>query len=226
MQTRTLTRKADTAPEGRRMAFAAGEHLFHQGDSDCGLHKILTGTVTVYRVTADGYRQIEAFAGPGEYVSLCLSATSSTSAEALTAVETTCLGRDAFERRLLEDAAFRAEIFHDIDRSATEARRHATLLACRCALDRVARFALFLEQRFAADAAGYTPIPMSRADIADHLGLTLETVSRMLSRLKQRGLIDLPRPDRFRVANRPGLVRLIHGDPTDRDDRCGHSLAG
>ena len=60
---------------GQRRVFASAEHLFHQGDADRGLHKILSGTVTVYRVTADGYRQIEAFAGPGDYVSLCLSST-------------------------------------------------------------------------------------------------------------------------------------------------------
>ena len=52
-----------------RQVYAAGDHLFHQGDTDRGIHKIVSGTVTVYRVTADGHRQIEAFAGPGDYVS-------------------------------------------------------------------------------------------------------------------------------------------------------------
>ncbi len=186
---------------GQRRGFAAAEHLFHQGDADRGLHKILSGTVTVYRVTADGYRQIEAFAGPGDYVSLCLSSTSPTSAEALSPVETDYVSRAAFERRLLEDAEFRAEVFRDIDKAAADARRQATLLACRCAKERVADFVLFLAGRFRPRADGYIPIPMSRCDMADHLGLTLETVSRMLNRLKQTGIIDLPRPDRFRIAD-------------------------
>lgn len=186
---------------GQRRVFASAEHLFYQGDADRGLHKILSGTVTVYRVTADGYRQIEAFAGPGDYVSLCLSSTSPTSAEALSPVETDYVSRAAFERRLLEDAEFRAEVFRDIDKAAADARRQATLLACRCAKERVADFVLFLAGRFRPRADGYIPIPMSRCDMADHLGLTLETVSRMLNRLKQTGIIDLPRPDRFRIAD-------------------------
>lgn len=193
---------------GIRRSFAAGEHLFHQGDSDRGVHKIVSGTVTVYRVTSDGHRQIETFAGYGEYASLCLSATSPTSAEALSDVETCYVSRGAFEERLLEDAAFRAEIFRDIDRAAADARRQATLLACRCAQERVADFVLFLAARFSPRTDGYTPIPMSRSDMADHLGLTLETVSRMLNRFKQKGIIDLPRPDRFRILDFPRLERL------------------
>ena len=132
-----------------RQVYAAGDHLFHQGDTDRGIHKIVSGTVTVYRVTADGHRQIEAFAGPGDYVSLCLCATSPTSAEALSRVETEYVTRAAFERRLLEDAQFRQEVFRDIDKSAADARRQATLLACRCAKERVAEFVLFLDSHFA-----------------------------------------------------------------------------
>lgn len=188
-------------------AFRPREHLFHQGDPERGIHRIISGTVTVYRVTADGHRQIEAFAGPDDYVSLCLSATSPTSAEALDSVTTEYIGRAAFERRLLEDAAFRAEIFRDIDKAAADARRQATLLACRCAEERVADFVIFLDNRFPPLADGYTPILMSRCDMADHLGLTLETVSRMLNRLKQRAIIDLPRPDRFRILDVRRLYR-------------------
>lgn len=178
--------------------------------------------MTVYRVTADGYRQIEAFAGPGEYVSLCLSSTSPTSAEALSGVETEYVSRANFERCLLEDAGFRGDVFREIDKASADARRQATLLACRCAMERVAAFVLFLDARFAADDVGYTPIPMSRCDMADHLGLTLETVSRMLNRMKREGVIQLPRPDRFRVLSRSRLCALS-GDA--QNERCERLLA-
>lgn len=190
-----------------RRVFLPGQHLFHQGDPDRGIYKVVFGTVTIYRVTTDGHRQIEAFAGPGEYVSLCLSATSPTSAEALDTVEIEYISQAAFESRLLEDADFRAEIFRDIDKAAADARRQATLLACRCARERVADFVLFLNMRFAPREDGYTPIPMSRRDMADHLGLTLETVSRMLNRLKQTEIIELPRPDRFLILDHRRLMR-------------------
>lgn len=198
----------DTQSVLPRCDFLAGRHLFHQGDNNRGLYRIISGTVTVYRVTSDGYRQIEAFSGPGDFVSLCLSSTSPTSAEALSDVVTEYISRPTFERCLLTDAVFRNAIFSEIDRAAAEARRQSTLLARRCAMERVAEFVQFLSARFATGADGFTPIAMSRCDIADHLGLTLETVSRMMNRLKQSGVIDMPRPDRFRVINRAALCRL------------------
>ena len=214
----------DTQSVLPRCDFLAGDHLFHQGDRNRGLHKIISGTVTVYRVTSDGYRQIEAFSGPGDFVSLCLSSTSPTSAEALSDVVTEYISRAAFERRLLIDAMFRDTMFSEIDRAAAEARRQSTLLTRRCAMERVAGFVQFLAARFAMGADGFTPIAMSRCDIADHLGLTLETVSRMMNRLKQTGVIDMPRPDRFRVINRVALRRLSgHSDfdtDTGVDMRC------
>jgi len=203
-----VPRRHEDTPALSRLSFSAGEHLFHQGDCDRGIYKIISGTVIVYRLTADGYRQIESFAGRGEFVSLCLSATSPTSAEALTDVATSYLARAAFERRLLEDVSFRKDVFSDIDKAACNARRQSTLLARRCARQRVADFVLFLDARFAPRSDGFTPIAMSRCDMADYLGLTLETVSRMLNRFKQDRLIDLPRADRFRILNRPGLEHL------------------
>ena len=200
-----------------RRSFLAGDHLFHQGDKNRVLHKIISGTVTVYRVTSDGYRQIEAFAGPGDFVSLCLSSISPTSAEALSDVVTEYLSRAAFERRLLTDAVFRNTMFSEIDRAAAEARWQSTLLVRRCAMERVAAFVQFLAARFTVGADGFTPIAMSRSDMADHLGLTLETVSRMMNRLKQTGVIDMPRPDRFRVINLVALRRLLGHSGFDAD---------
>ena len=206
-----------------RQVYAPGTHLFHQGDIERGIHKIVSGTVTVYRVTADGHRQIEAFSGPGEYVSLCLCATSPTSAEALSRVETNYVSREFFERCLLQDAQFRQTVFREIDKASADARRQATLLACRCAKERVADFVLFLDSRFAPKADGYTPIRMNRCDIADHLGLTIETVSRMLNQFKQIGVIDMPRADRFRLRNRQYLNRLA--GQNDEADSRPHGLA-
>jgi len=196
--------------------YPAGAHLFHQGDTDRGIHRIRSGTVTIYRVTQDGHRQIEAFAGQGDYVSLCLSSTSPTSAKALSPVTTRFMGRAAFERCLLEDVDFRREIFHEIDRASAEARRQATLLTCRSAVERVSAFVLDMSAQFRPDEVGFTPIPMSRCEMADYLGLTLETVSRMLNRLKRRGVIDLPRADRFRIKSIAQL-RAIAGAYSDQD---------
>ena len=206
-------------------AFRDGSHLFHQGDASDGLHRIVSGCVMVYRVSADGHRQVEAFLGRGDPVSLCLSYTSPNSAQALGPVETDWVPRAEFERRLLDDHDFRAFVFREIDRTAQSIRQQAMLLACRSALQRVAHFMTRLEERFDRLPDGHIPFLMGRIDIADHLGLTLETVSRMINRLKQTGVIALPRSDRFSIVSSARLQHLSGPPETlDTDDRQSVSV--
>lgn len=205
----------------RRQRFHPGDHLFYQGDTPSGVYRLTSGTVIVYRMTLDGQRQIQDFAGPGDLLGLNLSGVQSTSAEALTAVESEVLARSTFERALESDPDFRHAVFAEIDTLLTAAREQSLLLGFRCAMERTSAFLLFLVTRFEADADGFVPILMSRSDIADYLGLTLETVSRMLNRLKHDRVIDLPRPDRFRVLQCQRLYDLagLSGSALGHDHR-------
>lgn len=190
------------------MQFAPHEHLYFQGDGPTGVYQIVSGTVILYRLTADGRRQIQDFASAGDLLALTFADEHDLSAEALTEVEAHFVPRAAFDRALQEDAHFRHAIFTLIGDMLHAAREQAMLLGLKSAMERTASFLIFLEGRFHDPAGGYTPIRMSRCDIADYLGLTLETVSRMLNRLKQQGVIDLPRPDLFRVLDRTRLLAL------------------
>jgi CRP-like cAMP-binding protein len=88
------------------------------------------------------------------------------------------------------------------------------LLGRMTAMERIATFLLNLERRLGAAKAGtrVVRLDMTRMDIADHLGLTLETVSRMLNQLKRRGIIDLPHPQRICILKPQGLQALALGE--------------
>lgn len=203
---------------GRPLAFERHEHLYFQGDRPKGVYQIQSGTVILYRLTADGRRQIQDFATDGDFLALTFADEHDLSAEALTAVTATFVPRAAFDRTLQENAAFRRAVFTMIGDMLHAVREQALLLGLKSAMERTASFLIFLEQRFDQTADGFTMIRMSRCDIADYLGLTLETVSRMLNRMKQLGVIDLPRPDMFRV-HEPMRLRTLAGEGLEMDFR-------
>ncbi|MDJ0921556.1 MAG: helix-turn-helix domain-containing protein [Henriciella sp.] len=190
------------------LRFAPHEHIFMEGDLPKGIYQIVAGTVTLYRVMADGRRQIQAFVSEGEYLTITFGRNHDISAEALTDVVVTCEPRAVFDRRLQDDADFRRSVFTLIADKLQDAREQALLLGRKNAMERTASFLLFLDERFSDPQTGYANIRMSRCDIADYLGLTLETVSRMLNKLKQMGVIDLPHATRFAVRQRQRLIAL------------------
>jgi CRP/FNR family transcriptional regulator len=109
---------------------------------------------------------------------------------------------------LQEQPKFRQSVLTLISQLLQDAREQALLLGRKNAMERTASFLIFLNDRFCDPATGFAPIRMSRCDIADYLGLTLETVSRMMNKLKKHGVIALPQPNTFRVLNRSRLVAL------------------
>lgn len=205
----------------RPLHYRAREHLFLEGDSCEGVFLILSGTVIVYTMTLNGQRQIQNFAGAGELLALNFSGNHTTSAQALTDVTVGILPRLAFNQALQTSDRFRRTIFERIDEMLDAARRQAMLLGCKGALEKTATFLLDLENGGEGSQGQFIPIPMSRCDIADFLGLTLETVSRMLGRLKRQDIIDLPRADCFRIKD-PKRLAQIAGLETDFGHMCGN----
>ncbi|MDJ0921914.1 MAG: helix-turn-helix domain-containing protein [Henriciella sp.] len=192
------------------------EHLFLQGDRPKGVYKILSGTLIRYRVMADGRRQVQSFATEGDYVAVTAAEVHNYSAEALTNVVVAYVRRRTFDRLLHEDAKFQKQVFNLIGNTLQQAREQALLLGRKSAMERTATFLLFIEVRFRNPATGYTDIRMSRADIADYLGLTLETVSRMMNRLRKKGVISLPEPNRFVILQKQTLLQLAGETDTAR----------
>ena len=190
------------------LRFAPHEHLFFQGDAPKGVYEILSGTVIQYKVMADGRRQIQNFASEGDFLAMTFADVHDLSAEALTDLEVLFVPRTMFDRRLQEQAGFRRSVFTLVSQMLHEAREQALLLGRKSAMERTASFLIFLNDRFQDPATGYANIRMSRCDIADYLGLTLETVSRMMNKLKKQNIIDLPQPNLFQVLNTSRLIAL------------------
>ncbi len=196
------------------LKFRPHEHLFLQGDTPKGVFQVLSGTVILYKLLSNGRRQIQDFSSVGDFLALTYGEEHDLSAEALTDVEVQFVPQARFDRALQTDPDFRRRCFSVIGKMLHSARDQAVLLGRKSALERVASFLLFLEARFTDPSTGFADIRMSRCDIADYLGLTLETVSRQMNRLKRERVIDLPHANRFRILNRARLLQLA-GDVDD-----------
>ncbi|MGE0045095.1 MAG: helix-turn-helix domain-containing protein [Hyphomonadaceae bacterium] len=170
--------------------FARNEEIYAEEDAARYVYKVVSGAVRITRLLGDGRRHISAFFLPGEVFGFEPGAAHRFAAEAVVN------SRIAMARRsLIEDAASRnARIgrvmwdltAHDLERL----QEHMLLLGRKSALERVTTFLLEIADRLGGGDA--IELPMSRSDIADYLGLTIETVSRTFTQLERDGLISMP----------------------------------
>lgn len=189
---------------------APGAVLARQGEQRRHVFTVTRGALRLVRLSADGRRQVAGFALPGDFVGLSGAAVHHNDIEALGETELCRFGLDAMQRlgerfphlqgKLLERACVELDSAHE--RMMSLARMNPT--------ERMADFLLTLAARQArAGMPGPSLVlPMPRADIADHLGLTVETVSRCLTALRTRGLIALPGTYRVDILDRRGLETL------------------
>lgn len=175
--------------------FAAKTMLFDQGALAGSVFNVTEGTVRLYKSLPDGRRQIVGFALPGDFLGLALMDRYGVAAEAVTPVRVCRFSRAAFLsyvdgkphllRRLHEFAGHELSLAQD----------QMLLLGRRTADEKVAAFLLNLQARYGriGSMSVNVPLPMSRQDIADYLGLTIETVSRTLTKLaKEKALVVVP----------------------------------
>jgi CRP/FNR family nitrogen fixation transcriptional regulator len=164
--------------------FPAGKEIYAQGETCGNLYKVEFGGVRVYRLLSDGRRQISAFHLAGETFGFEADKTHHFFAEAICATGIRMLR----SRSVHEGLA--VELFPLALQSLVRAQEHLLVLGRQNSVERVAAFLLEMSER--QGGLPQVELPMSRTDIADYLGLTIETVSRVLSRLKQKGVIRLP----------------------------------
>lgn len=169
------------------------EPLFHEGDARSSVYRVLTGVICLYKLTNDGRRQIIEFVFPGDIVGLESADVHSICADAVKDSSVLCLPVTAMHRLFDGDARFHQRLYERLSRELEATRERLLTLGRRTALERVAGFLRDLSQR--AASRGGDPhlldLPMTRSDIADALGLTIETVSRCFTRLRRKGLIKL-----------------------------------
>jgi len=181
--------------------------IFHEGDDADYSYKVVSGAVRLSKMTSDGRRQVAEFALPGDFIGLNWLNEHAMTAETLTDVTLIAYTRGRLERLGDENQAIRAELFSTLRHDLWAAQNHLVLLGRQSALERVACFLLSMLERSRSADKTIIQVPMTRRDIADYLGLTIETVCRMLTRLKQSGVIGIPDRHTVSVRNLGGLRR-------------------
>ena len=184
------TSAAGSLSAGTHMALRKGERLFDEGDEAEYFYQVVSGAVRSYKLLSDGRRQIDAFHLRGDIFGLEAGCDHRFSAEAVGDVSVIAYRRGRLGVLMRDDAAFRDKIMAATLRSLERAQAHMLLLGRKTAEEKIATFLLDMAERISKDD-GQFELPMQRCDIADHLGLTIETVSRVLSRFARSGLIRL-----------------------------------
>jgi CRP-like cAMP-binding protein len=188
-----------------------GQHLFHQGDDDRNIYKIESGLVRLYRVLNDGRRQIISFRFAGDILGFQGGTERHCSAEAVTSVRVRSLDKNNAYRRLRDEPELAPQLVSLMSQELENARDQIAVLNRRSAIEKLAAFILELHRR--QGERGTVEIPLSRTDIADFLGLTIETVSRNLTKLKANGIIALPRIHSLVIIDLDRLEALAtHGE--------------
>jgi CRP/FNR family transcriptional regulator, nitrogen fixation regulation protein len=190
---------------GVAMPYLRNSEIFAEEEPADYLYKVLHGTVRTSKILGDGRRQIGGFYLPGDIFGLEFADEHTLSAEAVTDAEVLVVKRNAFNAIAARDAAIGHELFALTTRELSRAQERILLLI-KSAQERVASFLLEMAGRL--PAGNSIELPMSRQDIADYLGLTIETVSRTLTTLENAAAIEVPTSRRIVLRNRSALSRL------------------
>ncbi len=191
---------------GSPFTYAREEEIFGQGEEAEYVYKIVSGAVRTCRILADGRRQINGFQVPGDLLGLEADATHRLTAEAVSDTTVLLLKRRQVEKVAAANAAIACKLWGLTAQSLRRAEDHMMLLGRRNALERVAAFLLDLDRRLGG--TGLIELPMSRRDIADYLGLTLETVSRSVSQLQVEHALTLSGARRL-VLHKARMNRVV-----------------
>lgn len=177
--------------------------LFREGERVRGAYRLTEGCIVLAQLLADGRRQIVDVLGPGRLFGMALTPVHLHTAETLSY----CL-----VERVGDPADLGKELDANLHLMLRRSQAHATLLGRKTAGERVASAVLDLAAQFARPSRGRRPakltfnLHLTRADLADWLGLTVETVSRYLNRFKRTGLIDFRHPEIITILDRPSLM--------------------
>jgi CRP/FNR family transcriptional regulator, anaerobic regulatory protein len=187
---------------GRHVHFLPRETAFAQEELTTSFFNLLAGVMRLYKLLPDGRRQIVGFALPGDFLGLATSEHHSFSADAIGPVTVCRFPRTSFALFIEDKPHLLRRINELMVRELNHAQDHMVLLGRRSADEKVASFVLAWRDRLARllIATNTVPLPMGRQDIADFLGLTIETVSLTFTKLERDGLIEIM-PGGVRLAN-------------------------
>jgi len=193
-----------------------GQSFIEEGEPAASFFNVTRGTVKLFKLLPDGRRQITGFVGVGHFLGLAVSDTYAFSAEAIDHVRY-CRFSRARLRRLLDDFPLMEKRLLEVaSNELVAAQEQMLLLGRKTARERLASFLMMQSRQGVAclHPRSHFALPMTRGDIADYLGLTIETVSRTLTKLRTEGMIDIPSSTEVIVRSRAALECLAGGMTT------------
>ena len=190
---------------GAQMRFARNIEIYGEDEPAEYLYQVISGAVRTYRTLDDGRRQIGAFYLPGDVFGVEAGEVHLSSAEAICDAQVLVIKRSAVMARAEHERDLAKQLWTLTVRELQRVQKHSLVLI-KSAEERVAGFLLEMAGR--GSNPGAIELPMSRQDIADYLGLTIETVSRTFTQLAQSGTIALESSRRVVFRNRAALNRL------------------
>lgn len=194
----------------------AGSTIMSDDEPSDFVANIVSGTVKLIKIMSDGRQQIVGLQFPPDFLGRAYKASNPYFAEAATDVELCSFPRKEFEKMLKEYPDLEMRLFQNTLDELDSAREWMLLLGRKTAREKIASFLSLLAKRavnigcshsFASEAISFT-LPLTRADIADYLGLTIETVSRQITHLKTQGLIEVTSTRQIIVPNPNALAEL------------------
>jgi CRP-like cAMP-binding protein len=201
---------------GRTLAKDA--HVFHQRDVPTHVHWVRSGLLRLYQTLANGKRQIVGFAFPGEFIDLAAEREYSMSAQAVIETELRSMPRMGFRAAAQADSKFSFQLFVSVSERLARASDLALTVGQRSADASLAAFLIEMHNRTGMGDPAQRDLflLMPRSDIADYLGLTPETISRLFTRFAQQGLIATCKRRGVSLLALDALQRLAQGLPADR----------
>lgn len=207
-------RETSEGPRAMRQRHGSHAILFMEDDKAEKIYEVVDGAVMLYKLLPDGRRQVVELVGPGEFFGISSLDVHDCSAETLSPTTLS-----AYDRAQVEQSSMlQKQVTTCLTRKLLAMHDHAVTLGRKSALERVTTFLM----RFVPNRGGYgcvgrmngkadeavVHLAMTRQEIADYLGLTIETVSRAFSELRRRGAIVIDRQDEVRITDVCGLCHL------------------
>ncbi|CCB63907.1 Crp/Fnr family transcriptional regulator [Hyphomicrobium sp. MC1] len=199
---------ADRFERGTIRRIEAKEHVFCDGDPRTHVFRIEEGVIALSKLLGDGRRQIIEFAYPGDYIGLGTLREHIFDAQATCPAKVRCLSATALEQEAARDAGLALRLYKAVSAELAAARSLLVSVGQQSAMERLAGFLLSLSARAPDGEENVVKLPMRRSDIADLLGLTIETVSRTITKLRTMHVIDVVRGTEVHILDSDRLAEL------------------
>lgn len=202
----------DFKESGPTVHYEAGDTVVFEADQAANVYSLTSGLLRLSKLLPDGRRQIAGFLFPGDFLGITMEEEHAFTAEAIAPSSLCKFPRRQFDGFISEHPALERRLYAVAAHELAAARQQLVLLGRKTAAERLASFLLMLAGRCHSQREGdEIDFPMSRADIADYLGLRIETVSREITALKVAQLIQLTSRQSFRIVDRARLEQVAEG---------------